>query len=104
MMTIKGPRCRHSCVDEITSKITPKFVFNLLFVAVKVMFFLFIAIQRMGFFHTDTTIVIFGKFSTFSDFLKISKAAPTTFLKLSQYVLDNNNKKDNSRVLLTLIY
>ena len=66
-----------------------KCVFNLSFVAVKVLLIFVIAIPRIGFFHTVTTNVIFGKFSTFSAFSKISKTAPTIFLKLSQRKLDN---------------
>ena len=37
---------------------------NLSFVAVKVLLIFVIAILRIGFFHTATTYVIFGKFST----------------------------------------
>ena len=66
-----------------------KMCINLSFVAVKVLLIFVIAIPRIGYFHTVTTNVIFGKFSTFSAFSNISKTAPTIFLKLSQHMLDN---------------
>ena len=55
----------------------------------KVKLIFVIAIPRIGFFHEVTTNVIFGKFSTFRAFSKISKTAPTIFLKLSQHMVDN---------------
>ena len=66
-----------------------KMCMNLSFAAVKVLLILVIAIPRIGYFHTVTTNVILGKFSTFSAFSKISKTAPTIFLKLLQHMLDN---------------
>ena len=58
----------------------------------KVLLVLFIAIPRTGL-HTVTTIVVFGKFSTLSDFSKISKTVPTIFFKLLQHMTDNTKKR-----------
>ena len=50
----------------------------------KVLLIFVIAIPRIRFFHTVTTNVIFGKFSTFSTFSKFSKMAPNTCLMMER--------------------
>ena len=84
MIMINGLRCGH-CVEKLL-----QYNASLPFVAMKGLLILFIAILRIRFFHTVTTIVIFGKFSSLGNCLKISKTAPMIFGKLSQHMLDNS--------------